>query len=205
MSALNRLLDEFASRGATSDRGRQEAAQTLRARGLPERREENWRYANLRAIDNVATFLPPVSGTAQGSGSPPPHLALPPPLPGFERLVLVDGVLRADSAPSHPALVRMAKAARAPASASTDFAIDNRLGLIATLFAPSPLTLRVTAALNLEILVLSTLPDSANYLHLTVQIAPGVSCQLVERHLGGSGAHGLGCSHVELDLSLIHI
>ena len=57
-------------------------------RPLPTHRDENWKYANLRGL-----------ARARFDAAPPPAPALisdvaamlPPPLPGFPRIVLVDG------------------------------------------------------------------------------------------------------------------
>ena len=54
-------------------------------------RDEQWRYANLRAFERVRSFRPDAAARAAQRR----HARcreLPPPLPGFERLVFVDGV-----------------------------------------------------------------------------------------------------------------
>jgi Fe-S cluster assembly protein SufD len=78
---------------------------------------------------------------------------------------------------------------------------DERLGLIATLFAPAPLQLRISAPLSLEIISLTTPAAGANYLDLALSVDPGVSCQLVERHLGGGAATSFACLRLDLALA----
>ena len=51
---------------------------------LPSNRDENWRYANLRPLAKARP-------DAISAAMPPAGLALPPPLPGYERWVFIDG------------------------------------------------------------------------------------------------------------------
>ena len=60
------------------------ALQQLLARGLPTRRDEHWRYANLRAI-RAASFRPRRERAAVSAAD------LPAPIEGFARLVFIDG------------------------------------------------------------------------------------------------------------------
>ncbi len=87
MSALARILEEFGSQ-PSPPAARQAAAQALREHSLPTRQDENWHYANLRALENVAGFLPRTAPEAVLTPA-----SLPSALPGFERLVYVDGRL----------------------------------------------------------------------------------------------------------------
>jgi Fe-S cluster assembly protein SufD len=77
---------------------------------------------------------------------------------------------------------------------------DQRLGLIATLFAANPLQLAVTAPLALEIVALTSSTAPASYLNLAIRVAAGIPCKLVERHIGGASQQGLVC--VRLDVAL---
>jgi len=89
MSALaDRIAAEYAATApalppAQAARRRQ-ALQTLLARGLPGVRDENWRYANLRALEK-ARFAPLPGGTVEPQ-------SLPAPIAGWVRHVFVDGV-----------------------------------------------------------------------------------------------------------------
>jgi hypothetical protein len=80
-----RILEAFASQPSPVP-ARQAAAQALREHSLPTRQDENWRYANLRALEGVRQFLP--DPEPRPARSLP---AMPEPLPGFERLVYIDG------------------------------------------------------------------------------------------------------------------
>jgi Fe-S cluster assembly protein SufD len=196
MSALQRLLDEFATLGDGVGATRQATAQRLRSVGLPQRSEENWRYANLRALDKLPSFLPVGFVPGDTIALPP---SLPAALPGFLRLVLVDGQVHhgpASAAEALQCLVRSgAPAQRAEAGS------DQRLGLIATLFASAPVRLALNAPIALEIVSLSSTLQTASYLDLCVDIAPGIHCKLVERHLGGAEDHGLVCMRLAVNLA----
>ncbi|HVS77638.1 MAG TPA: SufD family Fe-S cluster assembly protein [Steroidobacteraceae bacterium] len=104
-----RILDEYAAvreslpAGVVSRERRQEAIQTLAARGLPTTREENWRYTNLRPLER-ARFAPVGSTTAAASSAGAPGEGIPPPtepglparLQGFARYTFVDGAFAPD-------------------------------------------------------------------------------------------------------------
>jgi Fe-S cluster assembly protein SufD len=197
MSTLERMLDEFAALREPPSARRQAAAQRLRSVGLPARGEDSWRYANLRALDKVRSFRPAVAGADTGTGAAVG--ALPEPLPGFLRLVLVDGRLHHEpsgGAASLPGLRRSASALPELEAVS-----DQRLGLIATAFAAEPLELVVDAPLALEIVSLSSAATPASYVNLALRVAPGVAFRLVERHLGGGEDQGLVCIRLSLSLA----
>jgi len=101
VNALARIFADFDAQPAAVAPQRA-AAQALRAHSLPTRHDENWRYANLRALEGVRRFLPePVSRLA------PALAAVPPPLPGVERLVYLDG--RLDPERSGAALAKLTR------------------------------------------------------------------------------------------------
>ena len=191
MSALERMLDEFASLSDQAGAQRQAAAQRLRIVGLPARGEDSWRYANLRALDQVRSFLPGAAGALP--------LPLPPALPGYLRLVLIDGRLHREHSSAEattPDLLRGATALPELEAVS-----DQRLGLIASVFAADPLELVINAPLALEIVSLSSAAAPASYLNLALRVAPGVDCRLVERHLGGPEDLRLVCVRLGLTLA----
>jgi Fe-S cluster assembly protein SufD len=195
MNALERILSDFGSAtGAAPER--LAAAQALRTHALPTRRDENWRYANLRSLEAVRSFLPAPEGTANPT--------LPPALPGYSRLVFIDGRHRPEFSLPDAALLASLRGAeaRGRATAPLPFASagDGRLGLIAKMFAPDPLTLSVPGRLALELVSIATGSAGGNYLELDVQLAAGAQLDLVERHLGSAGPTALSC--VQLDLHL---
>jgi Fe-S cluster assembly protein SufD len=212
VSALERLLGEFAAQGAPSG-ARAAAAAALRAHGLPTRRDENWHYADLRALEGVAQFrstpaLPPP--VARGATAPLPALPeLPEPLAGYTRLVFVDGLLSQGWPPQQtPGLTRLPlEPAPVAQPAVTDYESggDGRMALIARMFAPEPLALQLTGSAALEIVHVASSAAANCHTRVSIEIAAGASVQLVERQLGcpGAAADGqppaaLHCTYLEL-------
>ena len=195
MNALERILADFGSAGDSAP-ARQAAAEALSTHALPTRREENWRYANLRALEAVRSFLP--------AAAPANHPVLPPALPGYSRLVFVDGRHQPEHSLPDAALLASLRRGKARSSASAPLTSaaegDGRLGLIARMFSPEPLTLHVPGRLALELVSIGSGAAGGNYLDLDLQLAAGAQLELVERHLGSAGPAALSC--VQLDLHL---
>ena len=148
---------------------RRRAAEELTRLGWPSGRDEQWRYANLRDFERIGRFNPAPSSCATDDVLS----ALPPALPGFQRLVFVDGI--------------RALAAAAPASTDTStWGPDLRLGLLSDMFARDAAVLDVSANANVEILFLTSASaaGAAVYPRLQIQVRQGAHLQLVERHLG---------------------
>ena len=182
MSALERMLAEFAAQPDPAAAQRAAAA-ALRVLALPTRHDENWHYADLRAIESVQRFAP---GPAAAAALPD----LPAPLPGFTRLLLCDGQLHPASAPAlagTTALQRLPHAAtNAGAADAFDASVDGSLGLIAGMFAPEPLALRVQGQLALEIIAVGAVGAAARYTDVAIELAPDARLELVERQLDGT-------------------
>ena len=226
MSALERMLGEFAAQRADSARAsvltaaRLSAAEALRTHALPGRREENWRYTDLRLLERVPTFLPAAAMAADGALAL--TSALPAVLPGFARLVFIDGRLRPElSLPDALHLETLRNHAALAGANHTDpksicfeTSGDGRLGLLAGMFAPEPLSLRITGTMALEII---SMVASAAYSDIELQLAAHAKLTLVERHLAApapvvaeaaSGTTALGCARLRLildaDAQLVH-
>jgi Fe-S cluster assembly protein SufD len=205
MNALERMLGEFAAQPAPRP-GQVAAARQLRAAALPTRRDENWHYANLRALESLPRFAP---GAAAGEART--ARSLPDPLPGHARLVLQDGRLQPGSAPVGAELPE-------PWWPASEFEErgDGRFGLVSQLFSAQPLALRITGRQSLEILHCASADAPARYADVAIEIAPGAQLALVERQLGGSApgastanpAAAFGCNRLRLrvgkDAQLIH-
>lgn len=189
MNALERMLDEFdahASQTAPSA-ARMAAALALRAQGLPTRRDENWHYANLRALESVERFGPEAPSVASSVASPATALPqLPAPLEGYSRLLFVDGRLWSGSPwPAAAGITRLPFEASVAAEPAAPFSTsgDGRLGLTARLFAPEALALRLTGTVALEIISVSTSAASGCYTDLVLEIAADAQVALVEQRL----------------------
>jgi Fe-S cluster assembly protein SufD len=194
MSALERMLaacEAAAPTGAAAT-----ALARLRAIGLPARGNEDWRYANLAALEAVPGFTRGSQTASTLAAVPRP--ALPEPLPGHVRLILVDGRLAAGS--RLPAGLRAsAPVAAAPATDAAPAGLL-RFGLLAEALAPAPLALELQGSGSLELLLVGNSADAASYSALELRLAAGAQWQLAERHLGDTGAHGLACHALQLQL-----
>jgi Fe-S cluster assembly protein SufD len=202
MSALQRMLEEFegqragAGSAGLSTPPRLAAAQALRTHALPTRRDENWRYADLQSLDNVRSFLP--APRAAGAA-----VQLPEALPGFARLVFVDGRLHPEfSLPDAALLATLRDDAGLDAAAGAMPFIDagdGRLGLIAGMFAPEPLALRICGTLALELIsIVSVAPDPTRagpaYTEISLRLAPHTKLELVERVLSAKAKADAGAA-----------
>jgi Fe-S cluster assembly protein SufD len=190
MSALERIHSALDALPAA----RAAAAARLRTLGLPPRNHEDWRYANLAALEAVADFR------GHAATAPPAALTtgLPEPLPGHARLLLVDGQLAAGT--SLPKGLRAAPPTPANAAADDAGAGLLRFGLLASALAPAPLAFDYDGEGALELLLVAT-PGTAGYASIELRLAPQAKLQLAERHAGSTGPRGLACHHLSLRLA----
>jgi Fe-S cluster assembly protein SufD len=181
-----RIAADYASVVATLPRSddRRSAFEELHRVGLPGSRDENWKYANLRALERQR-FVP--ARTTVPSG-----MVLPARLEGFGRYVFVDGAL-APEASDHFVPNTVMRLSEAPAVGPRSHAgRDERFALLNEAFAPDGAVVQVSegAPLRLEFLFIASAAASegASYPHLEVQLAAGSSLDLVERHLSVADA-----------------
>jgi hypothetical protein len=80
----SRIAEDYALTAPAAGGRRRAALAALTARGLPTSRDENWKYANLRALERLR-FVP------AAAGDPAAAALLPAAVPGFTRYVFVDG------------------------------------------------------------------------------------------------------------------
>lgn len=179
-----RLPDAAVTREA---RGR--AMRELSRLGWPKAGDEHWRYTNLRAFERVPAFRPAVLARAASDAAATPALELPPPLPGFERLVYIDGV-------------REGAAATAAAKSGPEWQAEQRLGLLCDMFASDVASLRIRGTSAIEVLFLTSdaAAGAACYPRLQLELEPTSRLQLVERHLGTPDAPTLVCANVAIEL-----
>jgi Fe-S cluster assembly protein SufD len=182
-----RLPEHVVARAA-----RRRAAEQLREVGWPSWREENWRYANLRAWEQLPSFQPAAPAGPEALA----QFALPAPIAGFERLVFLDGVAvpRASAyAGSHPA----------PIELPSSWPPEQRLGALTDLFALDSAVLRVREAASIELLFITSErgAQAAVYPRLLLELAAHARATLIERHLGVASASGLVCGNVRIELA----
>lgn len=163
------------------------ALAALLAAGLPTTRDENWKYANLRALEKLR-YLP--AGVAGGPPAAITAALLPPAVPQFARYVFVDGVLApALSAPLTAGAAALALHQGMAGTAAAGSA-DERFALLNAAFAPQALTIGVAAAaqaqLELLFIAAADAAHGASYPRVQVQVEPGGQLALIERHLSAA-------------------
>lgn len=150
--------------------------------GLPTSRDENWKYANLRALEKVR-FVPTIGATDDAA------LALPPSIEGFDRHVFVDG--RFAPGLSVELGERDGVTVRAGALATTpldELRGDARFAAVNLAFATDALDVSATSATarGIEVVFVATQAGqtAASYPRLQVHAARGARLRLIERHIG---------------------
>ncbi|MGH8294303.1 MAG: Fe-S cluster assembly protein SufD [Steroidobacteraceae bacterium] len=199
-----RILDEYAAVRAglpadvVSPERRNEAIQTLAARGLPTTRDENWRYANLRPLERVR-FVPVAAAADAAAASTPATSSLPARLDGFARYTFVDGAF----APELSSATVTALPRALPALSSLP---EARLSLLNEAFATGTAGIHVSGGgtpQHVELVFVATAgaDTGASYPRVLVALDPGTRLVLVERHLSaGSGASFVNSS-VNVDVA----
>jgi Fe-S cluster assembly protein SufD len=155
------------------------------AAGLPQLRDDLWRYADLKFLASAA--LAPVATAAPDVLAASVAPLLPRRLPGFTRLVFGDGRLVPALSDPCPAL-DVASAPLVPERTRHE-----RFGWLNDAFAIDVARLNVDGTQRLEILFAAT-PGTARqavYPRLELNVAAGADLVVVERHLGTTADQGL--------------
>lgn len=154
------------------------------AAGLPQMRDDLWRYADLRYLGSaaLAPVAPGEAATLEAALTP----LLPPRVAGYTRLVFANGRLQPALSdpcdaldPSLPPLV-------------PERTRHERFGWLNDAFATDIARLRVMQSMQLEVLFIAVPGETrqAAYPRLEVQLAANARLVLLERHLGTTGADG---------------
>jgi Fe-S cluster assembly protein SufD len=188
-----RIAEDFAAAQALAPapaEGRRRAAfEVLHAAGLPSTRDENWKYANLRALERLR-FVPAAAAAA------PQGLALPAPLEGFSRYVFVDGRFAPEfSAAAVDGFASLA-AGRQALSASSPIGArgtDERFALLNEAFATDGARIHLAAgapAQRLEVIFVACADGArgTSYPRLEVSLGAHTELELIERHLSAAAA-----------------
>lgn len=163
------------------------------AAGLPQIRDDLWRYADLKFLGS-APWAPLPAAQDVGRWVDAARACLPEPLPGFERIVFVNGrhaavlgsslsALDADATPLVPERTR-----------------HERFGWLNDAFATDLARLQVSGSRRIELLYIATPVGAPQAQHPRLELAvlPGSSLTLVERHLGNAGGNSLINAAVQL-------
>ncbi|MDE2337897.1 MAG: SufD family Fe-S cluster assembly protein [Gammaproteobacteria bacterium] len=205
-AVLNRLKDEYGAVRAALPPGvigaerRREALEALCAQGLPAARDENWRYTDLRILEQ-ARFAP---AQTQAAALPP----LPEVPEGFARYVFVDGRLHSGAGAAHGVTVHTARTDDASAAAWRLEARlpEARLALLNETFATDAVSIEVAAgtqAAGIELVFIASAAATEGASYPRVRLALGADSRLsvIERHLGRAEAPSLVTSAVQVDLA----
>lgn len=205
---IARAHAERAARLPGGDAWRQRRAESLArlvARGLPTRRDESWKYADLRTIAVGAERMP-----EQGSaGNALPAGALD--LPGLVPIVLVDGVWHAATTPALPQGLRIESIATALAGPLSDPArlrrptddAQDRLALLADAWTGAGVVIHVERELppnTCLYLVQVATGTGTHHARVVVSLAANASTRLLEHQLGAADAAGFANLAVDVEL-----
>jgi len=179
------------------DAARAEALQTFAARGLPDQRNELWKYTSLRALAQK-TYA---AGDAKAAGRAVGESLLPRPALQGARAVFVNGVFRADlsqiDALPDGVTVQSLGVALREAPEPLRFLLDKRadddddgLTLLNRALAADGLILNVTPGVEvrepLHIVHIGLAAEAAAAFHLRslVELGEGARLRIVEHHVG---------------------
>ncbi len=154
------------------------------AAGLPQLRDDLWRYADLKYLGSVA--LAPLAAAADDVLARAASALLPPRLAGYTRLVFVNGR-------PLPALSDECPELTAASPLVPDRTKHERFGWLNDAFATDVARLTVNGSLQLEIIFAAVAGPmrQAVYPRLEIGVGERANLTLVERHLGSVGADGL--------------
>lgn len=194
---------------------RRRALERLLARGLPQRRDENWKYLDHARLAGYSLEPQPPAESAVP--------ALPPLLAGMHRLTLVDGRFEAalsDAADGGVQVLDLAALLAGDPAAALELLrepgddADDRYALFAEAFTGAGAVIRVAAGakpprpLCLTHLARAAAPG-AHHARLVVEIGPGAHLVLVERFATAGAARAFGNLAAELslarDATLVHV
>jgi Fe-S cluster assembly protein SufD len=203
--------------GASWDRRRQDALERLLARGLPERRDENWKYLDHARLGAYSFGL---AADASAKGLPAPA---PLPLASLRRVTLLDGRYEPalSDAPDDGVVVEgiAGLIARDPGAAlgllrTPGDDPDDRFALLADAFTADGVLIRVAAGaapatpVGLTHLASAAAPGT-HHARLCIELGPGARLVLVERFVTAGPAAVLGNLAAELslgrDATLVHV
>jgi Fe-S cluster assembly protein SufD len=197
-SILERVLSDFRSVEAIlpgdtlAQAARARAATALTELGWPSQRDEQWRYTNLRAFERLSGFRPPAAEPAAAVAP----IELPPAVPGFQRLIYLDGS-RIDEAQR----IQIGAGAGAAAHA---WEPEQRLGWLCDMFATDAAALTIRGEAAIEILFISSgaAERPACYPRLQLRLEPDSRLRLIERHFSaGAGAATLVAYNATVELA----
>ena len=193
--------------GVATPQLRGAALEQAAALGLPALREDAFRYASLRPLEKarlVPAARPTEADEARAASRLPAAVA------GFTRYVFVNGRFAPSlsaAAGDLPGGQFQARSHAPPAGGAAVFLLkpgaEERFAWLNDAFAVDTAALGIAGAARVEVVFLEvpTADGGAGYPRLEVRVAAGARLELIERHLGSGGAHGLINGSVQLELA----
>ncbi len=213
-----RIVEEYASAsGALASSGaaaarRRAAIESLTAHGLPTSRDENWKYANLRALERLR--FSPAANAAAATNLTVRAADLPPALPDCTRHVFVDGLFAPGlSAPGATGAATLTSLSPAPVVVTRTLAprhgVDERFAALNAAFATDGAAIHVAAAAgaggaaSVELLFVASADAQAgaSYPRVELHLDAGASLTLIERHLSVGSDNSFVNSAVSVELA----
>jgi Fe-S cluster assembly protein SufD len=202
----SRIAADYAAAAHTfatpPDARRSAALAALTAAGLPTSRDENWKYANLRALERLR-FVPAAPEVA-----PLDRTVLPSAIPGFGRYVFIDGRFAPElSAPVGGMFTPwQGQSAGDADGAPPELGTDERFALLNEAFGTDGARIRVPAAatdarIELIFVARAAATDGASYPRLELDLEPGARLKLIERHVSAATAGSFVTSALRIGLS----
>jgi Fe-S cluster assembly protein SufD len=204
-----RIAEDFAATQAVAPAAahsrRRAAFEVLHTAGLPTTRDENWKYANLRALERLR-FVP-----AAAADAAPQAASLPAPLAGFSRYVFVDGRFapeRSAATAGSAVFASLAAAPQAPTASplAPERGTDQRFALLNEAFATDGARIHLPAgapAQRLELIFVACADGArgTSYPRLEVSLGAGAQLELIERHVSAAEAASSVDSAAVIELS----
>jgi Fe-S cluster assembly protein SufD len=185
---------------------RHAAMEALAAVGLPGTRDENWKYASLRALERQ-NFTPALLNPAAAGATRATEL--PERLPGFARYVFIDG----NFAPALSDALEASAARLTPLALTEGSGVgslsqergDQRFALLNAAFATDGAAIAVPAgagATHLELIFIASAEGESgvSYPRIELNCGAGAEAALIERHLSAGGGSGFVTSAVAVEL-----
>ena len=195
---IQKALAERVTGDAALAAWRQTSLASALAQGLPGPRDEAWRYAPVRGLERLS-WVPAAQSLPTGDSSSLLEL-LPPALPGFARLVVVDGKVDAALSSTAPApasdpVVDGLQGLDAAAAANVDAAAalaNNSFAILGRLLTDNPVQLALDSTtgsrVHLVFITTTTGRDGPSPTTLRMTVAAGCRAEIVEEHLASKGA-----------------
>jgi Fe-S cluster assembly protein SufD len=174
--------------------------------GLPDRRDERWRYTELRPIARRA-FQPVAAGSAGAATLPPEHALAD----DTHVLTLIDGRLASEPASATAGAMSVRALSRGEAMTAPEASADDGLAALHLAFISDLIEIDLPAGARLDRPVLirhltspATDADASPRLacpHIRITLGEGAALTLIEQQIQPAGSEGLCNATLDLNLA----